>query len=150
MMDVSSDVMAIQRNDHEGFPVSTSQNATVNAPNNPYIDPITTLKDLMFFMKSPMKNKLNNGAIKSPFVFAVTSIMLPGTAGIIKLSKTTSTPIAALLIRTLARVLFFEFNKRGIKSIAKTELVEFIPDDKLDIEAENNAAITSPDIPMGS
>src|SRR5690606_8391585 len=97
----SRDEIAIHRNDHGGLPVSTSQKAIVNPAKKPYIDPMTTANAFGFLKNKAIKNRLNSGAIKRPLVLAVTSIMLPGTSGMSKLSRNTTTPSTALLSRIL-------------------------------------------------
>ena len=113
---------------------------------------MTTPNGLAFFIKSAIKNKLNNGATNSPFVLAVTSVILPGIRGIAMLKRITTIPIIALLILMFLRLLTSPFFllKTGKISVIKTELDELTPEDRLDMDAENNAAITRPDIPAGN
>ena len=146
------DAVAIHKKDSGGLPVSISQNPIKKAVIKPYIDPITTPNGLAFFTKSALKNKLNNGAINRPLVLAVISRIFPGTAPIAILKITTTNPIRTLIILIFFKLsIFLRFlNILDRTSVVIIELIEFIPDDKLDMDAENKAAIIKPVMPTGN
>ena len=149
-IDTRREDIAIHKNDQDGLSVSTSQNAMVKPVKKPYTDPMTTPNGLGFFKNKAMKNRLNKGAINRPFVLAVTSITFPGISGMSKLSSMTIIPNAALL-SLMPVISFLNIPRReSIISVISTELAELIPDDRLDIDAENNAAMINPDMPMGN
>jgi hypothetical protein len=111
-----------------------------------------TPKGFAFLINSALKKRLKSGATNSPLVFVVTSIILPGTNLIIRLSNITTTPINPLMILIfliLSRFLCL-FIAPGNISAIMIELTELTPDERLDIDAEKSAAITNPDIPFGN